>query len=373
MIKVARSRARARRPTRTATTRSRCPTTRTSRPTSIRPTAATRSTCRRSTPAGRTSRTPTSRRRPTRVRALAAILSVPMDAEPGARAVRDRHDRLGAERARRRLRDVPSADPARRSRRDLASAGARRADLLQRVRHPGPVEDRDDRGRRHRLDRGSGRRLPDRARPAPTPGSPASWRPARTAGSSTPTRPGAPTSSPAASSRSARASSPPRSPGIDVDGAGGQRKVERRPSTPARRPRQRGPRRTASASATIGSTWSSARERRGRGPADGGQVLADAERQASATPPRALDATAGSSAAPPVVWRRKLGQRSGCDVAEKRHRAQYLERRSRRPTSRLRARARSRWPSADTVSDQLAGSTGCRVQHRRCEALRHAR
>ncbi len=84
-------------------------------------------------------------------------------ARPGraSRAVRDRHHRLGAQRARGRLRDLPGAHPARRRRRDGArDPAAARPDLLQRHRDPGPLADGDLGRRRDHLDR--------RSRPAAT-------------------------------------------------------------------------------------------------------------------------------------------------------------------------------------------------------------
>ena len=128
-------------------------------------------------------------------------------------AVRDRHHGFGAQRARGRLRDVPSADAARRSRGDVRGvAGARRSDLLQRVRDPGPVQDGDLRGRRA----SSGRRF----RPAPTGSSPPARHPVRELPRHLRERPdrqrepalGRLRAQPAASGRSAPASSPPPSP-----------------------------------------------------------------------------------------------------------------------------------------------------------------
>ena len=149
-------------------------------------------------------------------------------AEPGHRpssAVRDRDHSVGAERARGRLRNVPSAHPARRSRSYFGGVpGARGSDLLQRVRDPGHLEDRDQRGRRDRLDGGPGGRLPNHHDELEHGVSPASWRPAGTGGSSTRIRRGVPTNSVPASSRSARASSRRRSrtrspiPATGVDG-----------------------------------------------------------------------------------------------------------------------------------------------------------
>ncbi|MET0957070.1 MAG: SEC-C metal-binding domain-containing protein [Solirubrobacterales bacterium] len=99
-------------------------------------------------------------------RARGAALG-PVRPRRAAGAVRDRHHRLGAQRARGRLRDLPRAHPARGRRGDgERGAGAATGGLLQRERDPGPFADRDLRGRRDHLDRGSGRRLPgDRREP----------------------------------------------------------------------------------------------------------------------------------------------------------------------------------------------------------------
>ena len=177
--------------------RSRCPTTRTSRPTSSRPTATTRSTCRRSTPRGKdienaNFQTPAD----FEYNALAAILSVPFGPDG-----RPEQCVIVTTASARNVRGVPYETFHERTPHGVPGATAGRFPEV-----PGPTyfnefvipdreRDRDLRGRRDHLDRGA-RRAPtgSSATQPDRPGSPASSPPASTAGSSTRTRRGAPTS-----------------------------------------------------------------------------------------------------------------------------------------------------------------------------------
>ena len=91
-------------------------------------------------------------------RARGAALGAARPGRP-ARAVRDRHHRLGAQRARRRLRDLPGAHPARRARGDGPHEAARCAGPIYFNESviPDRSRTRDLGRRRDHLDRGPGR------------------------------------------------------------------------------------------------------------------------------------------------------------------------------------------------------------------------